>query len=265
MSASTMVRNTLVAVAVMAVAAAILWFALSRSPAFDAVPPDASRLVAGDPQVAGELIAPFSATYRRTSKIFGLIPVMSQQASLVVHRPPDIADSSLDVTITMGASGVEDRILLDPRTLSPRARAFTLPGGGEARLTFDGSRVRGSLTQPDETVRDLAYDFDGPVFEVSLLELLFAALPLQEGFLAHIAWDNMLDPEELWAQIRVAGREVIRAESGREYDTWLVKVMFASGNQRWFWIAREPPYKIRVINFTRGRAVFSVWDLIETR
>ncbi len=266
MSVLKALKAVLVGIIVVTVLTTLLWIVLSRRPVFTAVPEDAPRITAGDPRVDGARIGAFRATYRRTTKILGGVPFGSQPATLAV-APAMLGDSSLmSATITLGpANGIADSISLEQSTLRPRARSFTTPGGGAVQISFEGSAVRGSLTQPDGTENELAYDFDSPVFEVSLLELLFAALQLEEGFVARVAWDNMLDPQALWAEVRVAGRETVAVEGGREYETWLVQVAFASGNRRWFWIAQEPPYKIRAINFTRGRAVFSVWDLVEVQ
>lgn len=234
------------------------WLVLARPPGFGSVGTGAYRLAVGDTLVDAA-IRPFTATYRHTTKILGFIPISTGAATLSVQPATIDPEMRLDATIVLSNAN-EDRIQLDRHTLAPLERTFDLQGGGTVRLQFAGDRVTGTVTQ-GSSVRDIDLQYDGPVFEVSLFELVFASIPLAPGFAARLAWDNMIDADALWADVRVAGNERVRAANGTTYDTQVVHVRFASGNIRWFWIAREPPYKIRVVNFSRGRAMYNTWDL----
>jgi hypothetical protein len=45
----------------------------------------------------------------------------------------------------------------------------------------------------------------------------------------------------------------------------MVDVRFADGELRRFWLAAEPPYKVRQRRYELGRLVTSGWELVEYR
>jgi hypothetical protein len=54
---------------------------------------------------------------------------------------------------------------------------------------------------------------------------------------------------------------VMVAAAGRTFQTHQVRLRFPNGVQRDYWIAAEPPSKIRMVASQNGRLVTSGWDL----
>jgi hypothetical protein len=255
-------KRLIVALVGLTGAVVISWFMLSRPLGFQPVPEGGLLVAAGDTLVDGLAIRPFRAVYRRQSRVFG-VPVRSGSATLQVQPAEGPGGPLLQANIGFGAgAGIADRIVLDHGTLAPLGRRYEIPPQRAATIVFDGARVSAEVTLGDSVVQDTTFEFEHPVFEVSLLELLLASLPLAEGFSALVSWDNMANSEESQAQLRVVGREQVIAGDGASYETWIVHVRFASGRVRAFWIAQAPPYKIRLVNYLNGRAVTNSWELV---
>ncbi len=86
-----------------------------------------------------------------------------------------------------------------------------------------------------------------------------------EGSAYHVAWANFANEDQWSAEVRVRGREAVAGPGGQTFDTQMVDVRFADGELRRFWLAAEPPYKVRQRRYELGRLVTSGWELVEYR
>jgi hypothetical protein len=74
------------------------------------------------------------------------------------------------------------------------------------------------------------------------------------------AESNFGDESDYWIPFRALDREAIDA-AGRTFDTLIVRVRFPNGVQRDYWLASEPPYKVRLVVYERGSLIRSGWEL----
>lgn len=236
----------------------ILFFALSGLPQFVPVPEDAVVIGAGDERVASMFVRSYQATYERWDSIVG-VPLADGVATITV-TPTEDAQKQLQITLALSSTGVEDHMILEATTLAPVRRTFSFPQGGGQSLIFVGNRIQASVRSASGTSTRHDFDYQLRPFEVSVLELPLAALRLAPGSIGRVAWNNMVAPEELWAQFRVLGTTRLELDAG-EFDTTVVRLRFYDGRMRDYWLSGEPPYKIRMLSYNRGRALASGWQL----
>ncbi len=237
----------------------ILFMALSGLPQFVPVPDDAVVIGAGDERVASMFVRPYRAAYERWNSIVG-VPLADGEATMTVVPVQD-AQKRLQITLSLSSTGVDDSVILEATTLAPVRRSFSFPQGGGQSFIFIGNRIQATVRNAAgaSTRHDLQYQLRP--FEASVLELPLAALRLAPGSVGRLAWNNMVAPEELWAQFRVLGATTVQLDAG-EFDTTVVRVRFSDGRMRDYWLSAEPPYKIRMMSYNRGRALASGWQLI---
>ncbi len=251
----TLIRFSMLLV-VIALGIGILFAALSGLPQFVPVPDDAVLIGAGDDRVASMFVRPYRATYERWDSIVG-VPLADGEATMTVL--PD-ADKRLHVSLSLSSSGVEDNMVLEATTLAPVRRSFSFPQGGGQSFIFVGNRIQATVRDSAgiSTRHDLEYQLRP--FEASVLELPLAALRLVPGSIGRLAWNNMVAPEELWVQFRVLGATTLELAAG-DFETTVVRLRFNDGRMRDYWLSAEPPYKIRMLSYQRGRALASGWQL----
>ena len=237
----------------------ILFFALSGLPQFVPVPEDAVVIGAGDERVAEMFVRPYQATYERWNSVVG-VTLADGEATMTV-KPTADAQKQLQISVSLSSTGVDDRVILEATTLAPVRRSLSFPEGNGQSFIFVGNRVQVTIRNVagSSTRQDLEYQLRP--FEVSVLELPLAALQLVPGSAGRLAWNNMIVPEELWAQFRVLGATRLELDAG-EFDTTVVRVRFYDGRMRDYWLSTEPPYKIRMLNYNRGRALANGWQLV---
>ena len=241
---------------VAALVVGILFFALSGLPQFVPVPEDDVVIGAGDERVASMFVRPYRATYERWNSIVG-VSLPDGVATMTVEST---AEKRLQIRLSLSSSGVDDRMVLEATTLAPVRRTFSSPQGGGQSFIFAGNRVQASVRNAAGGSSRHDFEFQLRPFEASVLELPLAALRLAPGSTGRLAWNNMAVPEELWAQFRVLGATRLETDSG-EFDTTVVRVRFYDGRMRDYWLSGEPPYKIRMLSYDRGRALASGWQL----
>lgn len=146
-----------------------------------------------------------------------------------------------------GAGGsMADTTWFDPATLLPREQRRT----GIIRdlhVRFDGTRAhlrRGPSTrgEPADTVVVFA---EQPVFAGSLMDLVYRALPLAEGFRTRVP---LLIPERgevWWFHVQVTGADVVQTRNG-PVPAWRVEVGGQDVQREVFWIARDTRLLLRI-------------------
>lgn len=97
-------------------------------------------------------------------------------------------------------------------------------------LDFASDRVTGSYVPTDSAAKTIDYRLPQPLFDSAIIDLVYAALPLREGYSAHVpgyiyelgglAWFDL----DVTGKTTVAGREVWQARMTmpRVTMTWLI-------------------------------------------
>ncbi len=243
---------------VISLGAGILFFALSGLPQFVPVPEDAVVIGAGDERVASMFVRSYQATYERWNSIVGML--LANGKATIEVKSAGGGRKRLQINLSLSSTGVEDHMILEATTLAPVRRSFSLPQGGGQSFIFVGNRIQATVRSVTGVSTRHDFEYQLRPFEASVLELPLAALRLAPGSIGRVAWNNMDDPEELWAQFRVLGATRLELDAG-EFDTIVVRVRFYDGRMRDYWLNGEPPYKIRMLSYERGRALVSGWQL----
>ncbi|MEZ4364441.1 MAG: hypothetical protein R3B48_29970 [Kofleriaceae bacterium] len=214
--------------------------------------PAVAVITAGSSLVEAVAMRPFHARYSRTGYQGAASKDLGPGEFILKER-----GGQLDVTISMTANGdaVRDHVVIDRRTLAPATRTFRM-GDRDVALTYRGAKVEQVISRGEE--RDaITVDFAAAGFEANVLELVLAALPLRAGYRARIAWANLPARDQMWAELDVPRTEQLEA-AGRTWTTWVCDVRNDDGSRKTYWIAKDPPYKIKME--TRPAGAPSYWD-----
>lgn len=215
----------------------------------------ASRYAGPDVTAAGHSLVEYRADYGRWTAVLGA----TIQSSTAKQSATRTVDGTIDLMFEFSPENRDFMRLREP-DLVLAERAFGQEGGPGQKFRRQGTRLDVEVTSADGSSRDLSFDYPVLVFEPSLLELPFALLDLPEDREGLLAWSNFGDPDDHWLPFRTFGRETVAA-AGRDWDTLRVRVAFPDGRQRDYWVADEPPYKIRMVAYENGSLVTTGWDL----
>lgn len=249
-------KARIAAVGVVVVILALVAVLLQRMPAAVVVPDDARRVsgadFAGSPGQVGE----YRAGYRRWTSLLGFT-VDSSEGLVTVERTEP---GSVDVLFDLSNFGL-DRMRLNDADLMLEERAFGDPAGAGQSFRRNGDTIEVQVRSGAGDTRDLSFTYPVPVLEPSVLEIPLGLLELEPGNAGYMAWSNFADEAEYWLAYRALRRSTITA-AGRTFETTQVRVRFPSGAQRDYWLVPEPPYKIRMVSYDRGRLITSGWELV---
>jgi len=152
----------------------------------------------------------------------------------------------------------------DRKTLAPiRSEDFDSKGFVH-RVDFmkDRVQVERSTDPPGgaTTKRELKLDMDVFDFFVGPTELLFASLPLKEGFAAKVPTLEQDAVGTGWHEFKVVGKEAVDDGTGHQVEAWIVETPVAQFVQR-LWIAKQPPYLLRLKN-TGPRGGYQLFERV---
>ncbi|HKF55452.1 MAG TPA: hypothetical protein VKJ45_08415, partial [Blastocatellia bacterium] len=117
---------------------------------------------------------------------------------------------------------------------------------------FDGATVRYRRGKsPDKSNAETGQlKMDEPVFDYhgGLYGLLLSAFPLKEGFTATIP--TLSEDQDLfeWTTFTVRKPEPVEAGPGKQVMAWPVEIDEANKSHLVFWISKEAPYIIKLVN-----------------
>lgn len=128
-----------------------------------------------------------------------------------------------------------DSTSVDSATLLPRAQVRV---GGPRRLdvSYAGAVVRVRTRDGENAAAEVQRQFDQPVFAGSIMDVLYRALPLDEGYAARIPYFLPESAETQWIQVRVTGAEEVPSRGGA-VRAWRVEAGAAGGQPDVFWIS----------------------------
>lgn len=220
----------------------------------------------GDPAIDGSFVKPFTARYRITvtaatgeTQDWGTevheVQVVTMQGRPVLKRIRFMSGPRKTVC------GIA---FADRATFAPILSQEIHSDGSYWRYEFAGKRVRmqRSAEPAMGELRETELELDVPVFDFNLgpYELMFAGLPLRQGYSARIPafiLDNAGPP---WAGFEVTGREPTPIETSRSVDAWIVETQYNAEWKQVLWLAREPPYLLR-FSFRGPRGGRQDWRL----
>ena len=102
-------------------------------------------------------------------------------------------------------------------------------------VEFGATMYESQSTAADGTVTRLKRDLDLPMFDGSIVGLVIATLPLEDGYYASLPTVIPALKATYWLEARVVGRKAFTAADGREVETWEV-------NAEWYNIDDKAVY-----------------------
>ena len=226
-----------------------------QSPA--ASPPKSVRVKLNDPSVDGSFLKPYKNAWKVVYSFPGkepfLVGTWSDELSTVeiagrhLMKRTQVADYAKYRVVTTNIN------VFDPRNMAPVFDEFRKSDTGESvHRDFDGAgvslqRLKSGTDSKAETAR---LKMDEPVFDYygGMYGVLLAAFPLREGYTATIptlAEDG--DGFELVTFV-VRKEELVDAGPGKQVMAWPVELDQPNRDHLIFWISKEPPYVIKLIN-----------------
>ncbi|NKB88487.1 MAG: hypothetical protein GKS06_09725 [Acidobacteria bacterium] len=236
---------------------AVVALTATRVPGVVRVTDDAPRYAGAEIQQIEHGLTMYRAEYQRWTAVLGI----TVQRTDAVQSAERTADGSIDAVFEFPGQG-HDFMRLRERDLVLSERSFGQEGGPGQRFQRVGNRIDAEVIDAEGATRELSFDYPVAVFEPSLLELPLALLDLAPGAAGYLAWSNFGDPEDHWLPFRAIETESIEA-AGRTWETTRVRLAFPDGRQRDYWVATEPPYKIRMVAYENGSLLTTGWNLTE--
>jgi hypothetical protein len=212
---------------------------------------DTVRLEVGSPEIDGRIYAPHAARVRvRVGEGEGrLVAEWTNELTLgdsAGRRVMRWVTKGTRFTPTGAPVTWEIRQTYDAITLAPYGYASSSSTGAFARLSLDGTRVRGTRrTAEDSTVRAVDVTLDRPGFVASASDLVPLAAGLKEGkVMTAPVWGPAMTRSELRV-FTVAGRGPVNVE-GTEVTAWKVEERrHADGRLLAIWYLTESsPYMV---------------------
>jgi len=143
--------------------------------------------------------------------------------------------------------------VFDPRSMTPVYTEFSRNDPPEwVHRDFDGATVkyRRGKSADKSNAETGQIKMDVPVFDYhgGLYGLLLSAFPLKEGFTATIP--TLSEDQDLfeWTTFTVRKPEPVEAGPGKQVMAWPVEIDEANKSHLVFWISKEAPYIIKLVN-----------------
>jgi hypothetical protein len=143
--------------------------------------------------------------------------------------------------------------VFDPTTMVPVSMEFKRSDTGEwVHRDFDGSTVkfRRGKSSDETKVETGQLKLSEPVFDYhgGMYGLLLATFPLKEGFTATIPTLSEDRDEFEWTTFTIGKQESVDAVPGKQVMAWPVEIDEADHDHSIFWISKEAPYVIKLVN-----------------
>jgi hypothetical protein len=137
-----------------------------------------------------------------------------------------------------------DTTFFSARTLAPIAQ-HRVAEQHRIDLRFDGPVVRSSRLQSGtDAPVEREFRFEQPVYAGSMMDIVYRALPLAEGFRTRIPFFIPEQGKIFWFDVQVAGAEDVQVR-GREMAAWRVEAL-VEGYLDTLWISRESRQLLKV-------------------
>lgn len=148
--------------------------------------------------------------------------------------------------------------IVDAKTLHPISGEITdAQGGINSVKYFDGKVLwkhstgnADKIEEKEIPLTEPVYDYAGGMYGMTLI-----GFPLAMGYKTKFASFNPDSGKQEWVAISVDGEETIQAGPNKQVKTWVVTVNGndPSGNFQKFYITKQAPYVIKLIDFNKVR------------
>ena len=143
--------------------------------------------------------------------------------------------------------------VFDPKTMAPVYSEFKRSDTGESvRRDFEGAVVKyNRATSPDANhPKNGQVKMEQPIFDYhgGMYGLLLATFPLRDGFTATLP--TLAEERDAfeWTTFKVGKQELVEAGPGKQVMAWPVEVDEADRDHSIFWLTKEAPYVIKLVN-----------------
>jgi len=202
---------------------------------------DTVRIEVGSPHLDGRVYRPHAArVIVRVGSSDSVTNTWTNELTV-----GDSAGRQVHRWVTRSAA-YELRQTYDARTMAPLGYHMAMRNGAEARISIDGSRVRGTRRTPNDTTpQQVDITLDRPGFFVGASDLVPAAVGFRPGRVIiapvwHPTWQ-----QSQWRAFTVVGRERVMVE-GTAVEAWKVE------ERRWpegtmqatWWLLDQSPYMV---------------------
>jgi hypothetical protein len=150
--------------------------------------------------------------------------------------------------------------VFDPNTMAPVYTEFKRSDTGEwVHRDFEGPVVKYSKKASEKgEVKKGELRMEQPVFDYhgGMYGVLLAAFGLKEGAVFTIPTLSEDRDEFEWTTFTVRKQEMVDAGPGKQVMAWPIEIDEVDHDHSIFWISKEPPYVIKLVNIIpKGRWV----------
>ena len=154
-----------------------------------------------------------------------------------------------------------DENIFDPATMAPASMDFWKNGAHVNHREFDGRSVY--FHAPGAAMKIVEYPQPPFDFYGGMYGLLFAAMPLREGFSATLPAVDEDDDTYREVAVHVVAREPVSAGALGTVDAWRTEAQTSMGAMR-FWVTKSPPYILR-LEWDASPGVTAVYSMPDGR
>ena len=188
-------------------------------------------LEVGNKTVKGTKIKPFTATWTSKQHVQGNwmeVGTITETVSMVEVDGREVMKREQVSVIPPIEGKKTETLLFDPKTLEPirlsveSSGKFPPPATQHSDISFNGKYVKGKVTSFAGETREVDQNNDGPMFEAAMLGLVIAALPLEDGYVAELPVNFVMQGSVWVVRATVTGTKDYKM-AGKSVSTWEVR------------------------------------------
>jgi len=214
-----------------------------------------ARIRLNDPAVDGSCLKPYKNVWKIVYSFPGkepfLVGTWSDELVAIelngrhLMKRTQVADYAKYHVVTTNIN------VFDPKNMAPVYDEFKQSGGELVRRNFDNSSVTVQRLKADASTPEVKrLKLSEPVFDYygGMYAVLLAAFPLREGYAATLPAIAENRDELEMVTFTVRKEELVDAGPGNQVMAWPVDLDQPDHDHLIFWITKEPPYVIKLIN-----------------
>ncbi|HEY6371038.1 MAG TPA: hypothetical protein VIX37_10690 [Candidatus Sulfotelmatobacter sp.] len=226
--------------------------------------PSVPKVAVGDAAVDGSFLKPYQNVWKIVYAFQGQQPLLvgtwsdqltetKQDGRRLLERKQVANFAKYHITTT-------NTNVFVPETMTPISDEFTRSDTGEwVHREFRGKSIKfqraKSTGEAGRETNEL--NTDVPVFDYSggMYAVLLAAFPLREGYTATIP--TLSEGEDVfeWLTFTVGKEDTVEAGPGKSVRAWPVTVDNSRMDHSTFWVSKEAPYVIKLVNIPAGKGL----------
>lgn len=190
-----------------------------------------SRLDVGHKAVNGKAIQPFSATWTQKQMMNGEwmdLGTITETVSATKLNGKTVMKREQMSSIPPIEGKKMETLVFNAETLAPismkveSSGKFPPPATKTSSIEFKGQNVTGEITSFAGETRDINQKHETPMFEAAMLGLVLAALPLEDGYVAELPVNFVMQGSAWMVRATVTGNKAY-ASGDKKAEYWKVR------------------------------------------